>query len=72
MIKGYLAVINGECKKNMDGIFTYFIPTTNREKAENCVAGNGILLSMMPYEVALDDLSAKEKETILKRMAALQ
>ena len=33
MIKGYLVVMNGDCEKNLNGIYSVFIPTRNKEKA---------------------------------------
>ena len=33
MIKGYLVIMNGDCERNLNGIYSVFIPTRNKEKA---------------------------------------
>ena len=40
MIKGYLVVMNGDCEKNLNGIYSVFVPTRNKEKALEYVRGN--------------------------------
>ena len=48
MIKGYLIIMNGDCERNLNGIYSVFVPTRNKEKALEYVKGNGDIISIEP------------------------
>lgn len=68
MIKGYLIIMNGDCEKNLNGIYSVFIPTRNKEKALEYVKGNGDIISAVKYEVAFETLTDTEKDIIKDRI----
>lgn len=68
MLKGYLAVMNGDVKQNLNGIFTVFIPTRNKEIVLDMIRGNGDVISIVEYEVDLNELTEDEKKIVTDRM----
>ena len=69
MIRGFLVTLNGDCKKNLKGIYTVFIPVRDKSKAIECVEGNGDIIGCIPYEVDTQLLDDKEKALLLDRIA---
>ena len=68
MIKGYLVVMNGDCEKNLNGIYSVFVPTRNKEKALEYVKGNGDIISAIKYEVGFEMLTDTEKDIVKDRI----
>ena len=68
MIKGYLVVMNGDCERNLDGIYSVFVPTRNKEKALEYVRGNGDIISAVKYEVNFEALTDTEKNIVKDRI----
>lgn len=71
MISGYLIVLNSHCKKDLSGVYTVFVPTTDREKAEQYVEGNGTVLGVITYNVDTDLLSDDQKLILFNRLVAI-
>lgn len=71
MLKGFLVILNGDCRKDLKGIYTEFIPTRNKQKAIDYSNGNGDIIGCVPYEVNLELLNKDEKSLILDRIAFL-
>lgn len=72
MIKGYLVTMNGDCKRNLDGIYSVFIPTRCKEKAIKYVRGNGDIISAIKYEVDFEALTDTEKYIVKDRIDFLK
>lgn len=68
MIKGYLVIMNGDCEKNLNGIYSVFVPTRNKEKALEYVKGNGDIISTVKYEVDFETLTDTEKNIVKDRI----
>ena len=68
MIKGYLIIMNGDCERNLNGIYSVFIPTRNKEKALEYVKGNGDIVSAIKYEVDFEALTDTEKDIVKDRI----
>lgn len=68
MIKGYLVILNGNCKSDLEGIYTVFVPTISKKKAIEYVAGNGDIINAIRYDVDLDALDKVEKSRVLDRI----
>lgn len=67
-IKGWLVTLNGNCKNDLNGIYTIFIPSKSKKEAIEYVNGNGDILNAFKYEIDYDLLSDTEKETINDRI----
>ena len=72
MIKGYLVIMNGDCERNLNGIYSVFVPTRNKEKALEYVKGNGDIISAVKYEVNFETLTDSEKEIVKDRIEYLK
>ena len=68
MIKGYLVIMNGDCEKNLNGIYTVFVPTRSKEKVLEYVKGNGDIISAIKYEVNFEELTDTEKDIVKDRI----
>lgn len=71
MLKGFLMIMNGNCKRDLEGIYYEFIPTTEEEKAREYVKGNGDIISCVPYSVHIGSLTDKDRYLLLDRIANL-
>lgn len=67
-INGTLVILNGDCQRNLGGIYKVFIPCRNVEIAIEYVRGNGDILGTIPYTVDMDLLSDNERENVIDRM----
>lgn len=68
MLDGLLVVMNGNCEKDLNGLYTVFIPTLDRERALDYVKGNGDIVSCTRYTIDITKITDDEKLVIFDRM----
>ena len=60
--------MNGDCEMKLNGMYSVFVPTRNKEKALEYVKGNGDIISAVKYEVNFEALTDTEKDIVKNRM----